>query len=171
MQHDRVLFVSNYCEYCNNVLLFLKKSGAESQYQVVNIDTIRNRLPPYVTCVPTLIVNKNNKLTDDDLFKFIESDVQKEEQIEEFGFYEGMYSFIDGSDTSQPSQFFSSLDQPMVTTASSMPNGTHVGRGKANDQQYESLLQRRNAEVQTNRKPSEAELKRMYDKLFPQEEF
>lgn len=166
MQQSRLLFVSSYCQYCNDVLLFLKKAGAESQYQIVNIDNLRGQIPPYITCVPTLIIDGRTKLSDEQLFKYIETQLGGQGQLEEYGFYESQYSFLDGSYSNRPSQSFAEIQSPLITTAPIMTE-THTSKGKTNNKAYEMFLQQRNAEFSDFKKPTEAELKRMYDQVFP----
>lgn len=146
--------------------MLLQKAGVESHYQIINIDTLQGRIPQYITCVPTLIVDSRNKLTDDKLFQYIESNIQTT-QVGDSGYFEGHYSFVDGTENTQPSRSFADIETPMTTTSPMLLNNTFGDKDKVNDKAYEAFLLQRGREVSTNHKPSDAEVKKLYDQVFP----
>jgi hypothetical protein len=56
----------------------LQKSPLMAQFQVVSVDDSRVQLPQFVTCVPTLYIpSKRHVLTDADLFKWFDVELQR----------------------------------------------------------------------------------------------
>jgi len=55
----------------------LQKNPLMSQFQIVSVDDPRVQLPQFVTCVPTLYIpSKRHVLTDADLFKWFDTELQ-----------------------------------------------------------------------------------------------
>jgi hypothetical protein len=76
------LFISNHCQHSKRLIGRLQQSpGILNTFQIVSIDDPRLQLPAFVQCVPTLYIpSKRHVLTDTDLFKWFESEFQKEQQ-------------------------------------------------------------------------------------------
>jgi len=71
------LFVSQRCQHSQRLLMRLQKSPLMSQFQIVNVDDPRVQLPQFVSCVPTLYIpSKRHVLTDADLFKWFDTELQ-----------------------------------------------------------------------------------------------
>lgn len=72
------LFVSQRCQHSQRLLMRLQKSPIMSQFQIVSVDDPRVQLPQFVSCVPTLYIpSKRHVLTDADLFKWFDSELQR----------------------------------------------------------------------------------------------
>ena len=72
------LFVSQRCQHSQRLLMRLQKSPLMSQFQIVSVDDPRVQLPQFVACVPTLYIpSKRHVLTDADLFKWFDSELQR----------------------------------------------------------------------------------------------
>ena len=72
------LFISQRCQHSQRLLMRLQKSPLMSQFQVVSVDDPRVQLPQFVTCVPTLYIpSKRHVLTDADLFKWFDTELQR----------------------------------------------------------------------------------------------
>ena len=61
---DSILIYSNYCRFSLNVLQELENSPIKSRLKFVCIDSknVREKLPSYISSVPTLIIGKQNSL-------------------------------------------------------------------------------------------------------------
>lgn len=71
------LFVSQRCQHSQRLLMRLQKNPLMSQFQIVSVDDPRVQLPQFVTCVPTLYIpSKRHVLTDADLFKWFDTELQ-----------------------------------------------------------------------------------------------
>lgn len=72
------LFVSQGCQHSQRLLMRLQKNPLMSQFQIINVDDPRVQLPQFVTCVPTLYIpSKRHVLTDADLFKWFDAELQR----------------------------------------------------------------------------------------------
>jgi len=72
------LFVSQRCQHSQRLLMRLQKSPLMSQFQIVSVDDPRVQLPQFVSCVPTLYIpSKRHVLTDSDLFKWFDVELQR----------------------------------------------------------------------------------------------
>ena len=71
------LFVSQRCQHSQRLLMRLQKSPLMSNFQIVSVDDPRVQLPQFVSCVPTLYIpSKRHVLTDTDLFKWFDAELQ-----------------------------------------------------------------------------------------------
>ena len=71
------LFVSQRCQHSQRLLMRLQKNPLMSQFQIVSVDDPRVQLPQFVSCVPTLYIpSKRHVLTDADLFKWFDVELQ-----------------------------------------------------------------------------------------------
>mgnify|MGYP001436227439 FL=1 len=59
-----LLFYSNYCQHCKQIVKEIKRSPVSSQIRYVCIDTasVREKLPKYITSVPSLVVGETNQI-------------------------------------------------------------------------------------------------------------
>jgi hypothetical protein len=72
------LFISQRCQHSQRLLMRLQKSPLMSQFQIVSVDDQRVQLPQFVSCVPTLYIpSKRHVLTDADLFKWFDVELQR----------------------------------------------------------------------------------------------
>ena len=65
-----VLFYSTKCEYSNKLLVEIEKNGLESSFTKVNID-FTDDIPAFVTHVPTVLVDKSNKISGKAVFEWV----------------------------------------------------------------------------------------------------
>jgi hypothetical protein len=61
-QKRPVLFVSNYCEHCKQVLAMLSKKGLRSHFLIANVDKHSAQLPSFVQRVPTILTENKEQL-------------------------------------------------------------------------------------------------------------
>ena len=69
-----ILFYSNKCQYCINLLSLIKSSGQQDNYKYISVDDQSIKLPDIIQKVPTLIVKGMNKpLVGKEIFSWISS--------------------------------------------------------------------------------------------------
>ena len=59
-----LLFYSNYCQHCKQIVSEIKKSPVKSRMRYVCIDKVevREKLPKYINSVPSLVVGETNQI-------------------------------------------------------------------------------------------------------------
>ena len=73
---SKTLFVSKYCEHCGSLLENLKRNPTIYQdIQIVNIDSIT--VPTFLDRVPSLLIDNNKLLTDENLFTYFDEIIEK----------------------------------------------------------------------------------------------
>lgn len=55
----KVIFYSNKCQYCNNMMLYLDKHNIKSMFKLFNIDTMK--APKEIDIVPTIVDTELNQ--------------------------------------------------------------------------------------------------------------
>ena len=55
----KVIFYSNKCQYCNNMMLYLEKHNIKSMFKLFNIDTME--APKEIDIVPTIVDTELNQ--------------------------------------------------------------------------------------------------------------
>jgi len=75
LTHKHILFYSDRCPHCINLLYLIKRVGTETNYKYIAVDNPNGpKLPEIITDVPTLIVKGMNKpLIGKEVFTWIES--------------------------------------------------------------------------------------------------
>ena len=77
MQKQLILFYSDKCNFCNELIQIIYKN--QDLYQsIIKVDILEKNIniPPYIKSVPTMLLNIDNKksiLTGNNLFEWIES--------------------------------------------------------------------------------------------------
>lgn len=73
MNGFNVLFYSQYCQTCVNLIFLLKNENLLGYFKLYCVDEKLNKLPAYITAVPTMIVTTINKpLVCEETFKWVE---------------------------------------------------------------------------------------------------
>ena len=59
-----LLFYSNYCQHCKQIVNEINKSPVSPKMRYVCIDTqeVRAKLPRYINSVPSLVVGETNQI-------------------------------------------------------------------------------------------------------------
>ena len=104
--------MSNYCMYCKELLVEINKHNIQDEFQIISVDRDNTNtpvIPPYVTSVPTLIVQgEPQPIVGENVFKWLETLKTKQSSgegpnpwhIQEMGqSFSDCYSFLDGEDT------------------------------------------------------------------------
>lgn len=74
MQKD-ILFYSNLCEYCKEILATLVKNNLRDYFMLVNIDNRSYKLPPFVDRVPLIYTTQRKVFADENLLNYIQSKI------------------------------------------------------------------------------------------------
>ena len=61
-QNKNILFYSNYCEHCKELLIKINNFKLKEDIQLNCVDTNRKNLPAFIKSVPTLVVLVKIKL-------------------------------------------------------------------------------------------------------------
>ena len=59
-----MLFYSNYCQYCKDIINIITKRNLREYFICVCIDTNKYKIPPCVTHVPTIITRNKEVISD-----------------------------------------------------------------------------------------------------------
>jgi hypothetical protein len=154
-QKKPILFYSNYCQYCSEILNKLQKLNATDNFNILNISSGKFKIPSIVTSVPCIYIN-NKLLKDNDLESFIENNFNKRDEDVDAFFPSEMnsgigysYSYI-GSDTNDEGQniknnlMYINDDSKIITPDEDSFSGNNSGSGN-ND--YEKM-QAQNSQLQ-----------------------
>lgn len=107
--HKRdILFYSNFCEYCKNLLSLLIKKGVRESFVLVCVDRKELRIPKFIDRVPSILTSNKDLFTDDAIIRYIESKVQSVSQMQ---------------DEISPFMFGNALNSSQYTYLSSDGNG------------------------------------------------
>jgi hypothetical protein len=74
MQKD-ILFFSNYCEFCKEILGMITKNNLKEQFMMVCVDNKQLRLPPFVDRVPIIYTSDKKLFSDENLINYIQTKV------------------------------------------------------------------------------------------------
>ena len=157
------LYISNYCNYCKELLNNINKSNVRDQIQYIIIDrTPQNQpvIPPYITSVPTLIVQGQPRpLVGESVFQWLEK-IQTQQSNEngpnpwhgqEMGqSYSDSYSFLEDKDSIP--HHFSYLGNSSQSNQINTPQDSQDNQQQPQDelsQRMEMLQSQRDNEVQS----------------------
>lgn len=72
-----LLFYSNFCEHCNNLVNMMIKKNVRDSFILVCVDKRDLKIPGFVDRVPTILTAKKEIYTDDSLYKYVDSKIVK----------------------------------------------------------------------------------------------
>lgn len=135
-----LLFVSQYCQYSEELIQTLTKQGLIDAFQCVSVETYRVRLPSQVSCVPMLFLYPDRWLANEMLFNYMQEFIQahvtetpQESSATYLGGYSDHYSFLDESGEAVGagggSGFSSLMDQTVPRFGSIEEKTSTVGGG------------------------------------------
>lgn len=69
-----LLFYSNYCDFCKEVINVLIKKNIRNRFLLVCVDTRKFDIPSFIDRVPSILNSKTNEVyMDGDVYKYIDS--------------------------------------------------------------------------------------------------
>jgi glutaredoxin len=113
-----VLFVSNKCKYCDE-LLSMMKNMAELKIELSVVDVHKmNQIPEFIDRVPMLLINNEKIVHDEDLFTFIKDNEKKVEPFmtNEMNGLSDKYSFMDETEVDHVYSFLDRTENSIITT-------------------------------------------------------
>lgn len=166
-QNKNILFYSNYCEHCKELLIKINNFKLKEDIQLNCVDTNRKNLPAFIKSVPTLVVPSENKvIVGDDVFKWVNTEVSKKSvksnnvsnnqtdeilpwtNMEMSGGYSDGFSFLDSENTKEGcpmTHSFSFLNDSYSTSINTPSEGEKMSESNRSgvDQDYEALMKSR----------------------------
>lgn len=149
-----IIFFSNYCEHCKNILQKINDIKCGDKLTFVSVDDENINIPSFIQVVPTIYLIKEKKIiVDKELNEYLDSnDPSKQNMLDNLKPYfdsnssfSSMYSSLDDSDIKSFTSSFTYLDEPV----SNINTPTHDSSGSkiSNDvsKSYEQLQQSRNS--------------------------
>ena len=70
-----VLYFSNNCQYCKEIMGIIQKSDFRNSIKTFCVD--RQRAPPFITSVPSLVLDSQNLLVGENVFNWFEQQNKK----------------------------------------------------------------------------------------------
>lgn len=70
-----LLFYSQYCEFCKEVLGLLVKHSLKDAFMLVNVDNKSLNLPPFVDRVPLIYTTEQKLFSDEHLMSYLQSKI------------------------------------------------------------------------------------------------
>ena len=71
--YKSVLFYSQYCEFCNEVLRLITKKNLRAMFAMVCVDQNRYQIPRFIDRVPMILTPDKRLLSDGDVFAYLEA--------------------------------------------------------------------------------------------------
>lgn len=148
-----VIFLSNFCEYSNEILNLIVKKNAKPDFVVICVDNNRYQLPNFVDKVP-LIYTKNDEIVyDDSIIKYLEMLYPTETEeimpwsIQQPSNYSNQFSFLldDSADLQNKGYTILGYDQRISTT---IEDSDTSKKGKFDSSQMDKYMQERENDEQ-----------------------
>lgn len=140
-QAKHVLFYSNKCKFCNDLLSKVKNIKDIEQ---VCIDNMKN-IPVYVKGVPGLLVDRNDIIYGAKVFEFVKK--MQEDSISAVNSQMGDYSFIEDSNEGL-SNGYTYIDEDQSIFGDQDPEQVDENRKEYNDPKLiDRLIEERNREI------------------------
>lgn len=149
-----ILFYSNYCDYCKNILKKINDIKLGDKLTFVSVDDENINIPSFIQVVPTIYVIKEKKIiVDKELNEYIDNnDPSKQNILDDLKPYfdsnssfSSMYSSLDDSDIKSFTSSFTYLDEPVsnINTPTNDSSNSKISNDVSNS--YEQLQQSRNS--------------------------
>ena len=109
MNKKNIIFYSNKCKFCSQIINLISEIDSSEKYQLICIDGNSNNFP-YIQRVPTLIIHNIKKpLIGINAFNWIKSTAQ--------------FNRITNNINSKPNKFINQNENPLLFDISKGPNG------------------------------------------------
>lgn len=161
-----ILFYSNYCQYCKELVSLIVKKNVKHMFLLVSVDDTSRRytLPPVVDRVPMIITADKQVISDDGLAPFVNALGARQDEVAPFAIqsgglsaYSDSFSFLEGAEcTSDFCRGFKLLSEEQSSASVMMQSqDVYESRSKSevasaqNNAAYERLLSERDKDMQT----------------------
>lgn len=151
MQKD-ILFFSNYCEFCKEILSMLVKHSLKDAFMLVNVDKKTLKLPPFVDRVPLIYTVERKVFSDEHLVSYLQSKISSE-NLQPYalvgtntGAYSENFSFLESGD-SFPEDCARNYNYLGMEQRIYSPKEDD-GPSKPQDNLLEKFMEDRNADIQ-----------------------
>tara|TARA_A100001015_G_C15026794_1_gene730956 strand:+ start:1646 stop:2146 length:501 start_codon:yes stop_codon:yes gene_type:complete len=105
-----VLFYSTQCQFCVKLLKIIEDNGLTNTFNKINID-FTDDIPSFVTTVPTILVDKNTKISGQAVFEWIQKQTESTQlQPASISEMSDPYSFISSNGDQNIHTRYSLLD-------------------------------------------------------------
>ncbi len=157
MQKD-ILFYSNLCEFCREVISLLTKHSIKEQFMMVCVDNRNLNLPPFVDRVPLIFTTQKKLYADENLMeyiksKFVQSSLQPYALVGgNTNAYSDNFSFIedsqyDGLEDSSRNYNLLGMDQTIYTPETDDSKGQQTNR-RGEGKMLDKFMADRDADIQ-----------------------
>ncbi len=68
-----VCFYSEHCEHSRTAVALMRRLGVTGSFTFISVDVNRASIPPYVTCVPTVVTDQRHVLVGQQLVSFVQA--------------------------------------------------------------------------------------------------
>ena len=152
-----ILFYSNYCEYCNEILSQIVKKNAKQEFVLVCVDSNKYQLPNFVDRVPLIYTKNDEMVYDDSIIKYLEMLFPNETEeilpwsLQQSANYSNQFSFLleDSADMQNKGYTMLGYDQKITTTVDDSDSSK---KGKFDSSQMDKYMQAREADEQVFKK-------------------
>ena len=148
-----VLFYSNFCTHCQEIITIIKDHHLENMISLVCVDAKRNNLPREVTSVPTIYTPERHFIADIACFDYIAQLVKVQAPTDIMAYNAGIglasnFESLDSSDSGGGGYFMMSVGQqggvPREAFASQPPSSK---KSTVTDTQLEKFIESRTNDV------------------------
>ena len=139
-----ILFISNKCDHCRELLIMIKNiENPKVEIQVIDIKNISGKLPDFIDRVPLMLIENEGKIIhDDELFEFVKSNEKTIEpfMINEMKGLSDRYSFMEDKQLDH-GYVFLDRDEPLIT------NNENVSEEEKKILNYDLYMEQRDSDI------------------------
>lgn len=157
-----ILFYSNECDFCKDVLTILMKKNLRDMFMVVNVSNTKFQLPAFVDRVPMVYTRNDQVLFGDALDEYINSFSSQSEEILPFslntgtpgGEYSDAFSYLeDMNDPRHKSYTMVGMEQKIMSfDMSDETKSSEANRIKFDSSSYDKYIQERDNDIASIKK-------------------
>jgi hypothetical protein len=126
MQSNKdLLFYSNYCEFCKDVIGTITKHNLRESFVLVCVDNKKYNLPNFIDRVPSILKTSGEVYMEEQLYEYLDKKYSESNKLDEISpmtseygnsLYSTNYSSISGEDTTLENKNYLSLgrEQHMI---------------------------------------------------------
>ena len=154
MEAKDILFYSNFCTYCKDVINRISKTSINDNIVYICVDDRNIKLPPFVQAVPTIyLINEKQIIVDENIDKWIKSKTETAQissgeldaYHDGFSGFSSSFSNIGNEEDKSFSSNFTFLDENFeIKTPTESSNTRDISRS------YDELQKSREMEFSNN---------------------